>query len=313
MIGSAVVFNINRTQQPQAKQQDQQSVKMLKSTSNINNNLNLMSYNVLVKPGVSFRGASGLDIDGGDEATASNNSIRKIVRGVMQDVADSVKTSGTIDWYNENAEAYFNETVTEQLTEKMRKTMYPLLTDQLPLGEDRVIILDAGCGGGRDVKGFSDMGYEVEGIEPAEKLAKLAENFTKKPIHVMTFQEMKEKFPPGNKYDGIWACASMLHVPKREFDLALNNLIDVLKPGGTMVVSLKKSTTEEPGEYYDKKGRFFNYFDMNDIQVHFYDNKRIEVESLNIEKNNFRKGDHDFINMVLKKVEGLEPDAKSES
>jgi 2-polyprenyl-3-methyl-5-hydroxy-6-metoxy-1,4-benzoquinol methylase len=73
-------------------------------------------------------------------------------------------------------------------------------------------ILDAGCGSGRDLKAFSERGYQVVGLDASELMVRLAREHSDQQVHHLAFQEVTYK----EEFDGIWACASLLHVPWRE-------------------------------------------------------------------------------------------------
>ena len=68
-------------------------------------------------------------------------------------------------------------------------------------------ILDLGCGSGRDTLAFLQKAYQVEAIDYSESLVKKAQELTGLPVRHQSFYELDEE----NKYDGVWACASLLH------------------------------------------------------------------------------------------------------
>lgn len=72
------------------------------------------------------------------------------------------------------------------------------------------LILDFGCGSGRDTRYFLDRGYRVEAVDGSEKLCEIAHRNTGIEVRHMLFSELDVE----NVYDGIWACASILHVPR---------------------------------------------------------------------------------------------------
>lgn len=191
----------------------------------------------------------------------------------------------TIDWYEKNAEAYFAETKDFSMRDK-----YPLFLKYIPEGGR---ILDAGCGSGRDSKAFSEMGYEVTAIEASKKLANLAKSHTGVNVINTTFA----KFKSDERFDGIWACTSLLHVPKKDFNKSLTNLTDHLKPGGVMWVYLKEGLTEEK----DSKGRFFNYVSQEEMEKIISTTKGLKLIEVKNNENEFRKGDHPFIGFAVKK------------
>jgi SAM-dependent methyltransferase len=83
----------------------------------------------------------------------------------------------------------------------------------LPLLPKRANIIDAGCGSGRDSKHFLALGHKVIAFDTSSKLVKLATKFTQFDIQCSSFLEFNTK---DNSQDGIWACASLLHVPRNE-------------------------------------------------------------------------------------------------
>ena len=79
------------------------------------------------------------------------------------------------------------------------------------LAENR-FILDFGCGSGRDTKYFLSKGYQVEATDGSSELCKLASAFTGIKVKEMLFQDLDAS----DKYDGIWACSSILHLSKKK-------------------------------------------------------------------------------------------------
>jgi hypothetical protein len=95
-----------------------------------------------------------------------------------------------------------------------------------------------------------DRGYQVTAVEASPELARLATAFTNNPCEILLFQEMNFR----EKFDGIWACASLLHVPKREMNDVIPRFIQALKVGGIFYISLK----EGDGERVADDGRFLS-------------------------------------------------------
>ena len=109
----------------------------------------------------------------------------------------------TLNYYNENAKEYFEIT-------KMLKTsdIYTAFLNSVKSGGK---ILDLGCGSGRDSLYFKNAGYDVTAVDGSVKLAKEAEKLINQDVIVSKFEDLELN----QKFDGIWACASLLHV-KRE-------------------------------------------------------------------------------------------------
>jgi len=110
-------------------------------------------------------------------------------------------------------------------------------------------ILDAGCGSGRDSLYFIRHGYQVEAFDASSKMCALASSIIGQTVHQMTFDEVEWTAA----FDGIWACASLLHVRRDSIDAVLERLCRALKPGGAMFLSFKLRDEE-----WEKDGRFFN-------------------------------------------------------
>ncbi len=96
-------------------------------------------------------------------------------------------------------------------------------------------VLDAGCGSGRDAKAFLERGYRVAAFDASPRLAQLASEYLGQAVAVHTFIDVAER----DCYDGIWACASLLHLPLAEMPAALLRLWTALKPGGAFYLSFK--------------------------------------------------------------------------
>ena len=110
------------------------------------------------------------------------------------------------------------------------------------------LILDFGCGAGRDTKAFLEAGYQVEAWGGSPELCRLASKFTGIQVEQHLFQELAAE----QKYDGIWACSSILHLPIDELKQVLRQITIALKPGGVFYTSFKY------GEFSGlRNGRYF--------------------------------------------------------
>ncbi|WP_428944269.1 class I SAM-dependent methyltransferase [Pantoea sp. FN060301] len=148
------------------------------------------------------------------------------------------------DYYQQNAQRFYDDTVDVDMS-----ALYaPFLAHLRPGAR----ILDAGCGSGRDTKAFSERGYEVEAFDASPALAARARQLTGKPVAVIRFQELAAV----GKYDGIWCCASLLHVPENALPEVMTRLARALKPGGVWYLSFKYGRGER-----EKDGRRFTDMD----------------------------------------------------
>jgi superfamily II DNA or RNA helicase/SAM-dependent methyltransferase/SOS-response transcriptional repressor LexA len=101
-------------------------------------------------------------------------------------------------------------------------------------------ILDAGCGSGRDAKVFAEAGFRVTAFDASPALARLASAHCGFEVAVQRFEEVDAV----EAFDGIWCCASLLHIPLAMMPATLDRLWRALRPGGTLYVSFKHGTGE---------------------------------------------------------------------
>lgn len=140
--------------------------------------------------------------------------------------------TATLAYYNHNAAAFFADTVSVDMS-----ALHDRFLSTISAGG---IVLDAGCGSGRDAYAFFKRGFRVCAFDASPELAQLAEEHTKIGILVRTFDDVREQAC----YDGIWACASLLHLPQAAIPAALARLWAALKPGGTFYMSFKLGSGE---------------------------------------------------------------------
>ncbi|BBW93304.1 SAM-dependent methyltransferase [Pseudoalteromonas sp. PS1M3] len=140
--------------------------------------------------------------------------------------------STTLTYYNNNAQTFSDST--------LNVDMSALYAEFLPHVKQHGHVLDAGCGSARDAAYFKNQGFTVSAFDASPVLAKLASNYLQQPVEIKTFQELECV----NKYDGIWCCASLLHVPKAELPQVFLKLQNALKVNGVLYVSFKYGTQE---------------------------------------------------------------------
>ncbi|RLI99212.1 MAG: class I SAM-dependent methyltransferase [Candidatus Aenigmatarchaeota archaeon] len=115
-------------------------------------------------------------------------------------------------------------------------------------------VLDIGCGPGRDAKYFSENGLEVTGIDLTSSFVEIASQNAPKAKFIK--MDMRKLEFPENTFDGIWACASFLHIPKKDAKNTLLEFRRVLKPKGLLYLSVKQGTEEKFVKKEEYKGRF---------------------------------------------------------
>ena len=192
----------------------------------------------------------------------------------------------TLTYYNENASKFVATTVDVNFTEMQDKFLAQL--------EQGASILDFGCGSGRDSKYFIDKGYEVEAIDGSEELCKIASEYAGIEVKHMLFDQLEEV----NKYDGIWACSSILHVPYGELPIILKKIAEALKEDGLVYTSFKHGTFE--GE---RNGRYFTDLNEDKLAELLVSAGVLEIKEQWI-TSDVRPGrdEEKWLNVILKKI-----------
>ena len=157
-------------------------------------------------------------------------------------MADSIE-SRTLQYYENHAMEFISGTIVADMSDMRSRFM-----NQLQPG---AYILDLGCGSGRDAKAFLDAGYRVDAVDGSSELCRMASEYTGIPVRQMLFQDLDSV----EIYDGIWACASILHLPKGELQEVLFRTLRALKPGGILYTSFKYGSFEGL-----RNGRYFTDF-----------------------------------------------------
>lgn len=161
---------------------------------------------------------------------------------------------GTLDYYQRNAKDFFSQTINVDM-----QNVYQPFLEYLPKLHlsNQQKILDVGCGSGRDSVFFANQGFEVVAIDGSRNVIGLAKQTdTRIDWQCLRFDEIaKQNWQ--NQFTGIWACASLLHVPFDDLPKLLNDLIRCLKSDGILYASFKYGDAER-----EKDGRFF--CDMNE-------------------------------------------------
>ncbi|WP_151742648.1 MULTISPECIES: class I SAM-dependent methyltransferase [Acinetobacter] len=155
----------------------------------------------------------------------------------------------TSNYYNQHAQLFFENTYQVEM-----ESLYAPFLRYLP---EQASILDLGCGSGRDILAFKKKGYQVEAIDYSAELVKKARELTNIEVRQQSFYDLAEN----NKYDGIWACASLLHCERDRLTEVLGLIFKALKPNGVCYMSFKYGNTDR-----EKEGRSFT--DLNEQQVH---------------------------------------------
>lgn len=150
------------------------------------------------------------------------------------------KTEYTLDYYNQQAEQFVQSTVDVEFSHLQNQFI-----EMLPAGGT---ILDLGCGSGRDSKAYKQAGFKVIAVDGSEALCKIASEYIGQDVVCCKFQDLDIQEP----LDGVWACATLLHLDKDDVIVTMQKLTECLVPGGIFYASFKYG--EFSGE---RNGRFF--------------------------------------------------------
>lgn len=190
----------------------------------------------------------------------------------------------TIEYYNTNADEFYESTVGADMS-----AQYAMFEKRLYAGAR---ILDCGCGSGRDSKYFIDRGYEVVAIDGSEELCKKASELTGLDVKNVLFQDINYV----DEFDGIWACASILHVPIEELLDVLKGLTRALKDCGVLYVSFKL------GDFHgERNGRYFTDLTEESFEQLISDLSELVIQEKAISTDVRPGRDESWLNAVLVK------------
>lgn len=190
----------------------------------------------------------------------------------------------TIAYYDHNAEKFVESTINVDVSE-----LYKPFEKLLSPGAR---ILDLGCGSGRDSRYFSQRGYDVVAVDPSPAMCE----HTKILVDVPAFQMKAEDMSFCNEFDAVWACSSLLHVPKSQQKNVMLLIAKSLKQGGICYSSWKFGDEER----FDGERWFTDYTEVSLRELF----KSISIfKIVRIWITNDVRGDKDqrWINALIKK------------
>ena len=192
--------------------------------------------------------------------------------------------SETIEYYDKNAKSFVDNTADIEFSEMQDSFLSNL--------KEGASILDFGCGSGRDTHYFLKKGYKVIALDGSAELCKIAEEKTGVSVIHMDFNEFEEK----DKYDGIWACSSILHLPKKELKQVFVHMEQALHIGGIIYTSFKYGEFEGM-----RNGRFFTDFTEDSFRSFLSEIERLMIKQLWITRD-ARPGrlNEKWLNMILR-------------
>lgn len=186
-----------------------------------------------------------------------------------------------VDYYNKHASSYYENTVDLDMTE--------VLEQFIALLPESSTVLDLGCGSGRDSLYFIDKGFDVTAIDGAEELCELAQIHIGQDVLCMEYEDMEFD----QVFDGVWACASLVHITKDRIDFILDKITKSIKAEGVLYMSFKYGDNSGIGskEYYTEystktmKRLLLNHKNLEIIDIfrtHDVKEERKEEEWINV-------------------------------
>lgn len=155
-------------------------------------------------------------------------------------------------WYDENADTFEMSTLGMPIT--------PHLLHFASLLAPGAKVLDAGCGAGRDTRWLLDQGFDVSAFDVSRKMveATRANTLNRANLRQLDFRSYNDA---PDSWDGIWALASLLHLPRHDVAAVLPRLLSSLTPRGFLAFSVKQGQ----GAEMDPLGRPLSYFEPSEI------------------------------------------------
>lgn len=191
----------------------------------------------------------------------------------------------SVEFYNNNAEEFFNNTVNADMS-----ATYSLFEENLSDIDGE--ILDLGCGSGRDAKHFIDKGYKVTALDLSPVLAAKASKYIGQQVIIGDMKDLDYK----DRFIGIWACASLLHLTEEEVLETIKRCHRALKKDGVLYASFKYGEKN-----YEKDGRSFTCFTRDKFldlidRLNFYYKATFETGDVRPGRENEK-----WLNVILKK------------
>jgi SAM-dependent methyltransferase len=194
-------------------------------------------------------------------------------------------------FYDEYADAY--EAKTKDLQPKAAIEAFMKL---LP---SKGCVLDVGCAFGRDSKTFVEHGLSVEGVDFSSTLIQRARALV--PQGTFHVQDVRDLRFPAALFDGIWACAVLLHLPKSDIPAVLRSLHDLLREGGVLFVGLQcgEGGGIRNDERYDNAAKWYSYFSIPEVEEYLAKAGFVVADS---EQGSSNYNNRPFMNVLARKA-----------
>jgi SAM-dependent methyltransferase len=165
-------------------------------------------------------------------------------------------TRRTVEDYDRRAEAFWEGTRDHDVSQNIATLLHYIAA------EKPATLLDLGCGPGRDLKAFTDLGHRAIGVEGAPQFVAMARAFSGCEVWQQDFLALEL---PRAGFDGVFANATLFHVPSRELPRVLLELHACLKPGGVLLGSNPHGRNEEGWN----RGCYCAYHDLDGWRRYF--------------------------------------------
>lgn len=193
----------------------------------------------------------------------------------------------SISFYNKNSQQFIEDT--------FNVSMETLLTEFTALLKNGAAILDIGCGSGRDSKWFLEHGYDVWAHDGSEEMVAHCQNLLKHRVELATFED----YYTDKKFDGLWACASLLHVPREKLPTIIKKYVSFLNEEGVFFMSFKLRDKD-----YEKDGRLFTNFDEEGIKALIKEIPNLDIVNIFVTTDvRIDRVDEGWISVIVKKKE----------
>jgi len=192
----------------------------------------------------------------------------------------------TIQYYENNSDKFIKSTIDLDMS-----SIYARFLEEIP---SKGKILDGGCGSGRDSLAFSKMGYEVTAFDASKSMVDAARRNTDIEVECMKFQDITWS----NEFDGIWCCASLLHVPYSGIKDVFDRLIRSLRSSGAWYMSFKYGI-----EATSKDQRIFTNFTESTLKTELDAFSDLEIKDIWISRDlRHDRQDEKWCNALVRKV-----------
>jgi len=145
-------------------------------------------------------------------------------------------SGNTLEHYNQRADSFWEGTRTHDVSQNITALLSHIE------GAAPFTILDFGCGPGRDLKTFLDLGHAPVGLDGSEQFAQMARDYATCEVWRQDFLQLDL---PSVRFDGVFAKASLFHVPSQELPRVLKQLRATLKPRGVLFASNPRGDDQE--------------------------------------------------------------------